>query len=80
MAERAWSIPYRIKEIIGSFEIADLAGVSLEDYKNIFNKNTLHRLNDTMADVFFAAVHDIKKISMMGMLHKFGVTIRAAQR
>lgn len=59
-AERAWSIPYRIKEIIGSFEIDELASVSLEEYKNIFNKNTLHRFNDTMAGVFYSAVHDIK--------------------
>lgn len=31
-AERAWSIPYRIKSIIGSFNIDDLAAVSLDEY------------------------------------------------
>jgi endonuclease-3 len=55
-AERAWSIPFRIKEIIGSFKIDDLASVSLEEYKNIFNRNVLHRFNDTMAEVFYSAV------------------------
>ncbi len=59
-AERAWSIPFRIKEIIGSFKVDDLVGVSLEEYKNIFSRNALHRFNDTMAEVFYAAVHDIK--------------------
>ena len=59
-AERAWSIPFRIKEIIGSFKIDDLASVSLEEYKNIFNRNVLHRFNDTMAEVFYSAVQDIK--------------------
>jgi len=34
-SERAWSIPFRIREIIGSFKIDDLASVSLEEYKNI---------------------------------------------
>jgi endonuclease-3 len=59
-AERAWSIPYRIKTIIGSFGIDDLAKVSLDEYKNIFNSHTLHRFNDTMAEVLYSAVHDIK--------------------
>lgn len=30
-AERAWSIPYKIREIIGSFELADLAALSLDE-------------------------------------------------
>ncbi|MDD2502988.1 MAG: iron-sulfur cluster loop [Clostridia bacterium] len=59
-AERAWSIPFKIKEIVGSFEIDVLARISLVEFKSIFNINTLHRFNDTMADVFFSAVLDIK--------------------
>ena len=61
-AERAWSIPYRIKVIVGSCNIDDLARVSLEEYKNIFNfnRNILHRFNDIMAEVFYSAVQDIK--------------------
>ena len=59
-AERAWAIPYRIKNIIGSFEINNLAGISLDKYKDIFNTNKLHRYNDTMAGIFYSAVNDIK--------------------
>ena len=59
-AERAWSIPFQIKEILGTFKIDDLANLSLEDYKYIFSKNALHRFNDTMAEVFYSAVQDIK--------------------
>lgn len=59
-AERAWSIPYKIKSIIGSFGIDELERVSLDEYKDIFNSNTLHRFNDTMAEVFYSAVQDIK--------------------
>ncbi|HQA58978.1 MAG TPA: hypothetical protein PK033_14030, partial [Acetivibrio sp.] len=50
----------RIKEIVGSFNIDDLASISLEEYKNIFNRNILHRFNDIMAEVFYSAVQDIK--------------------
>ena len=60
LAERAWSIPFRIKEIVGSFNIDDLASISLEEYKNIFNRNILHRFNEIMAEVFYSAVQDIK--------------------
>ena len=59
-AERAWSIPYLVKNIIGSFDIDHLASVTLDEYKKIFNSHKLHRFNDTMADVFCAAVQDIK--------------------
>ena len=60
-AERAWAIPYRIKTIIGGFDIEDLASITIEDYRNIFNSNALHRFNDTMAGIFYSAVHDIKE-------------------
>ncbi len=58
-AERAWGIPYEIKKIIGSFDINVLDKISLEEYKTIFNKNNLHRFNDSMAIVFYNAVHRI---------------------
>ena len=59
-SERAWSIPYRIKSIIGRFDIDNLASLTLDEYKNIFDSNNLHRFNDTMAGVFHSAVNDIK--------------------
>jgi len=33
-AERAWSIPYKIKEIIGSFEMADVFYSTVPDIAN----------------------------------------------
>lgn len=59
-AEQAWSIPYRIKSIVGGFRIDELGRVSLDEYKDIFKSNTLHRFNDTMAGVFYSAIQDIK--------------------
>ena len=32
----------------------------MDEYKEIFNKYTPHRFNDTMAGVFYSAVHDIQ--------------------
>ena len=58
-AERAWGIPYEIKKISGSFDIEVLKEKSLEEYKKIFSENNLHRFNDSMAVVFYNAVHRI---------------------
>ncbi len=58
-AERAWGIPYEIKKIVGSFDINILNKISLEEYKKIFSENSLHRFNDTMAVVFYNAIHKI---------------------
>jgi len=58
-AERAWIIPVEIKRILGTFEITKLFHTSLESYREIFNRNKLHRFNDTMAEVFYSGVQDI---------------------
>ncbi len=58
-AERAWSIPVRIMDIIGGTSIDALASVSLKEYQNIFIKHRLHRFNDLMSEVFYNAVQDI---------------------
>lgn len=58
-AERAWTIPYKIKEIIGSFEIEDLALLSLTEYEQIFNENSLHRFNQKNALAFYLGVKKI---------------------
>lgn len=58
-AERAWGIPYEIKKIVGSFDIERLEKISLDEYKKIFNDNKLHRFNDSMAVVFYNAIHKI---------------------
>ena len=58
-AERAWMIPIKIRDLLGSFDMDVLASKSLEDYKTLFTINNLHRFNETMADVFFKAVQKI---------------------
>ena len=58
-AERAWMIPYKIKEELGSFAMNDLITVSEGTYKIIFTKHSLHRFNDKMASVFYNAVQRI---------------------
>lgn len=60
-AEKAWLIPYLIKEELSSFDIDVLVNVSLESFKEIFNRKRLHRFNDTMAEVFYKGVHHIFK-------------------
>lgn len=59
-AEKAWGIPCKVFKNIGSSEIEDLKKIKLQEYKKLFNKNKLHRFNDTMAEVFFDAVNNIQ--------------------
>ena len=59
-ANRAWSIAYKLKEMLeGDFSIKTLASVSVDEYIAIFEENNLHRFNIKMAQVFYAAVHRI---------------------
>ena len=58
-SKRAWSIPFSIKEYLGTFEIMDLYNIDLDEYKRIFNENKLNRFNDVMATVFYKAIHKI---------------------
>ncbi len=60
-AELAWMIPIRLKEILGDFSIDTLKNLTHEDYRAIFNENTLHRFNDVMAKVFYDGVERIVK-------------------
>lgn len=58
-AEIAWKIPYKIYELLGTFDIYELGKISLDEYIEIFEKNKLHRFNTTSAKVFYDAVHRI---------------------
>lgn len=58
-AERAWMIPIKIRDNLGSFDMQVLASKSADDYNRIFTENNLHRFNDTMASVFYSAVQRI---------------------
>jgi hypothetical protein len=67
-AERAWKIPFEIFSGYGTFEIDRLADIELGDLKEFFNRKKLHRFNDTMAEIFYFGIKDIKK--------KYGVVIQ----
>lgn len=55
-AERAWGIPYTIKEKIGSFDINELKEKGLEFYTKLFKDEKLHRFNDEMAKIFYKGI------------------------
>lgn len=59
-AERAWIIPYEIYREINSFKFKDLENIPLKYIKDIFSKKQLHRFNDTMAEIFYYAIKDIR--------------------
>ena len=58
-SERAWSIPVKVMEEIGDTSIEALASVDLKRYKRMFTKNSFHRFNDLMAEVFYDAANMI---------------------
>ncbi|MBI2852438.1 MAG: iron-sulfur cluster loop [Chloroflexi bacterium] len=58
-SERAWLIPYKISQEIGSFEFSRLISIGLDDLKKLFEANVLHRFNDIMARNFHLAVQTI---------------------
>ena len=60
-AERAWEIPYKVYKELGRFDIDYLASVPLSKYKELFNKGSYHRFNDTQATHFYNAIIRIKE-------------------
>lgn len=60
-AERAWLIPHRIRQKLnGDFSIAKLAGLSVDDVRELMSKpEPLHRFVDIMSLIFHAAVRRI---------------------
>lgn len=59
-AERAWKIPSKVVEEIGSYHFNSFASLTLDQLKKIFKKHKLHRFNDTMAEVFFNGIRLIE--------------------
>ena len=59
-SERAWNIPYKIKQKLGDFTVDTLASVSEDGYVNIFNELKLHVYNKDMADIFYCGIQLIK--------------------
>ena len=59
-SEKAWQIPYTIKEKLGSFTVDTLASVSEDEYVKIFKEKKLHVYNEDMAKIFYAGIRRIK--------------------
>ena len=58
-AERAWIIPYKISQIIGSEDFSDFLTLNLPTTTTIFKKHSLHRMPSLMAKCFFDATQKI---------------------
>ncbi len=58
-AERAWFIPYKVSEEIKSTDFKDFINTGLQETKDIFTRNSLHRFNEKMANNFYRAVQKI---------------------
>ena len=58
-SEKAFAIPWLVKESIGSFSINCLAENSEEFYKNLFISKNLHRFSNDKAKVFHGAIQRI---------------------
>jgi len=58
--KKAWTIPQKIFDILGTYEIEKLSLHSAEEYVKLFRDNNLHRFNVNMALTFHHAVLDIK--------------------
>ena len=56
-ARVAWRLPHKIQERLGSFEIADLGRLDIDDWLRLLQEPTaLHRFIRTMAEVLHAGV------------------------
>jgi len=58
-AERAWLIPYRIAQEVGSFAFSPLLELSQEEIRDLFVNNNLHFYNNVMAENLYLAVQRI---------------------
>lgn len=60
-AEKAWKIPYKLKEILGSIKMNDLNKLSFREILQIFDQNSLHRYKKIMSEVLFKAIKKLIK-------------------
>ena len=50
---KAWSIPYRVGQIIDGFGFESFERLSIEEFERIFSEEKLHRFNTVMARIFY---------------------------
>lgn len=58
--ERAWTIPWVVKETLDSFDIEVLGKQPLEYYQKLFTVKALHRFDTSMAKTFHATAYKIQ--------------------
>jgi len=58
-AERAWSIPFKVQQIIGDFRFSTLQKTTSEQWQQIFTNNNLHRFNEVMSKIFYMGIQRI---------------------
>lgn len=62
-AERAWAIPYELKQRLGTFSFSRLAALTLRDVTQVMARPTpLHRFPARMARYFHSAVQRIRHL------------------
>jgi endonuclease-3 len=62
-AERAWLIPYRFQEKIGSLSMAALSALTLDRVRDLMSKpEPLHRFVENMSGIFFAGIKRIVEV------------------
>ncbi len=60
-AERAWIIPYKMKQALGDFSISTLLKLDLNDIKRIMlEPHALHRFTDLMSEFIYKALAKIR--------------------
>jgi endonuclease III len=59
-AEKAWAIPQRVFDILGTYKLDDLSKIPMEQITSIFASNKLHRFNIDMANIFYSGIQEIK--------------------
>jgi len=65
-ADVAWTIPYRIFQVLGTFDIRDLYRIKEQDYTNMFSgEKKWHRYPAKKAKVLYDAVHKIVDTKFM---------------
>ena len=55
-AERAWMIPYKIRDEVGDFEMSTLCKLDQKEIIRLFEDLSLHRFNEKMAKVFYLGI------------------------
>jgi endonuclease III len=60
-SEKAWMIPQKIFDIVGTHDFFKLKNIKQEEIAKIFLENKIHRFNNDMAKIFYEGIKTIEK-------------------